>query len=385
MGVDQRMRFSRIAIRAAGLSACLLIPLASTHAGIIDDNTPDANYQALAAQPQYDSVGVVRRLGTVIDSSGILISPNWVLTAAHTIPSGNPQPSDTWTFGGEVRGIAQAIRNPNFTGAIQDGYDIALHKLDSPITTITPAQLYTDTAASLVGDTLTYVGYGRSGTGTTGDTIPAGTKRAGNNIGDQLGFTLNPGAGQTVYSNQIIFADMDDPPGGGVFSNPLGANNPINLEYLIALGDSGGGLFVEQGGQHFVAGVHSTVFNFSPAELGYGDVMGSTTIEQSLTWILDTIAPDPIIGDLDGDGFVGIDDLNIVLGNWNQNVSSGDLGSGDPSGDGFVGIDDLNTVLGNWNAGTPPTLGQTFSAVPEPGTIALILTAGSGIVLRRRR
>ena len=29
-------------------------------------------------------------------------------------------------------------------------------------------------------------------------------------------------------------------------------------------------------------------------------------------------------GDLNGDGFVGIADLNIVLGNWNQNVPPGD-------------------------------------------------------------
>ena len=191
----------RIAIRAAGLSACLMIPLASAQGGLIDDNTPDADYQTLAAQPQFDPVGVVKRFGTIVDSSGILISPDWVLTAAHTIPSGNPDPSDTWTFGGEVRHIAQALRNPSSNGQIADGFDIALHKLDSPITTITPAQLYTGTAASLVGQTLTYVGYGRSGTGSTGDTIPAGTKRAGNNVGDQLGFTLNPGPSQTIYSN----------------------------------------------------------------------------------------------------------------------------------------------------------------------------------------
>ncbi len=86
--------------------------------------------------------------------------------------------------------------------------------------------------------------------------------------------------------------------------------------------------------------------------------------------ILLHVAPDlPVLdGDLNGDGFVGIDDLNIVLGNWNQTVPPGDPAA-DPSGDGFVGIDDLNTVLGNWNAGAPPT-----AAVPEPTTGALLLT-----------
>jgi hypothetical protein len=85
-------------------------------------------------------------------------------------------------------------------------------------------------------------------------------------------------------------------------------------------------------------------------------------------------------GDLDGDGFVGITDLNIVLGNWNQNVTAGDPLVGDPSGDGFVGIEDLNEVLGNWNAGTPP---QAVNAVPEPATLGLI-ALGATAMLRRR-
>ncbi len=78
--------------------------------------------------------------------------------------------------------------------------------------------------------------------------------------------------------------------------------------------------------------------------------------------------PSTLTGDLDGDGFVGINDLNIVLANWNQNVPPADPAA-DPSGDGFVGIDDLNEVLGNWNAGTPPTSNTT---IPEPGTLSML-------------
>lgn len=74
-----------------------------------------------------------------------------------------------------------------------------------------------------------------------------------------------------------------------------------------------------------------------------------------------------LLGDFDGDGFVGISDLNIVLGSWSESVPSGSIGQGDASGDGFVGIEDLNIVLGNWNAGTPPSY-----VVPEPATVSLL-------------
>ncbi|GAB4196969.1 MAG: hypothetical protein Kow00105_11090 [Phycisphaeraceae bacterium] len=84
----------------------------------------------------------------------------------------------------------------------------------------------------------------------------------------------------------------------------------------------------------------------------------------------------PVSGDLDGDGYVGISDLNIVLGLWNKTVSDGN--PADPSGDNFVGIADLNIVLGNWNGGIPPAAG---SAVPEPGTCAILSLFGAGCLV----
>jgi len=88
---------------------------------------------------------------------------------------------------------------------------------------------------------------------------------------------------------------------------------------------------------------------------------------------------DLLEGDLNGDGFVGITDLNVVLSHWNQNVSAGDLALGDPTGDGFVGIADLNLVLGNWNTGTPPSQGTN---IPEPGAAGLLALLGLGLIRR---
>jgi hypothetical protein len=90
-----------------------------------------------------------------------------------------------------------------------------------------------------------------------------------------------------------------------------------------------------------------------------------------------------LIGDLNLDGFVGIADLNIVLGDWNAVVDPGvdpDVDpAADPSGDRFVGIADLNIVLGNWNAGTPPDADLT---IPEPSCVSIIC---SGLLLLMRR
>jgi hypothetical protein len=88
-------------------------------------------------------------------------------------------------------------------------------------------------------------------------------------------------------------------------------------------------------------------------------------------------------GDLNNDDFIGIEDLNIVLGHWNQFVTPYQPLQGDPSGDGFVGLEDLNFVLGNWNAGTPPGVGDT-TIVPEPGALGMIVLGSAAGVLKRR-
>ncbi len=125
--------------------------------------------------------------------------------------------------------------------------------------------------------------------------------------------------------------------------------------------------------------------NFAQDAVYFGDGTVNQGLDIAGEWYsvkihdVNTLPATSLVGDLDGDGFVGINDLNIVLGNWNQNVPPGDP-LADPSGDGFVGIDDLNTVLGNWNAGTPP--GEV--AVPEPTTAAFVALCGVGMLRRRR-
>jgi hypothetical protein len=87
-------------------------------------------------------------------------------------------------------------------------------------------------------------------------------------------------------------------------------------------------------------------------------------------------------GDLTLDSFVGIDDLNTILGNWNANASFPNYPTGDVTGDRFVGIDDLNWVLSNWNNGTPP---PPVSTVPEPTTATLLAFACTAALRRNHR
>jgi hypothetical protein len=98
---------------------------------------------------------------------------------------------------------------------------------------------------------------------------------------------------------------------------------------------------------------------------------------------LELFSPINLPGDLDADGFVGISDLNIVLGNWHATVAAGNPLLGDPSGDGFVGIVDLGIILSNWNAGIPSGA-PGVNLVPEPGSVTL-LVFGSTICLFHMR
>lgn len=115
---------------------------------------------------------------------------------------------------------------------------------------------------------------------------------------------------------------------------------------------------------------------FGPVEFGLRHTNGGG--ETGFTAVT---APATLEGDLDTDGFVGIGDLNIVLGNWNQSAPPGDTRA-DPSGDGFIGIEDLNRVLGNWNAGTPPT---DPALVPEVSCVSLFGVGCLALVRRGRR
>ncbi|GAB4186823.1 MAG: hypothetical protein Kow00105_01420 [Phycisphaeraceae bacterium] len=199
-----------------------------------------------------------------------------------------------------------------------------------------------------------------------------------------LSFDLSLSTTGTIYNHPLEEANDGAPNAAAVITFPaLGVDSHVAFGTRLGgnLGSPSGNFPLSVGGPlppvaHNGLVARVTVLNDSSATIAgtvYFSSDGVTSFGVPYT------TPVGIDGDLDGDGFVGISDLNIVLGNWNQNVTAGNKLQGDPSGDGFVGIDDLNTVLGNWNAGTPPAT----AAVPEPTTLALFGMAGLAMLRRK--
>ena len=85
------------------------------------------------------------------------------------------------------------------------------------------------------------------------------------------------------------------------------------------------------------------------------DPQASSTTVTMPAWAIEVTATYQaveIVGDLNDDGFVGQDDLDIILDSWG--LSPPPDPRADPSGDGFVGQDDLDIVLDHWGEGSSP-------------------------------
>jgi len=247
----------------------------SALAGVIRHDRPDDAYRALA--DGYDSVGMF--LGSTGSSrylgSGTLIADDWVLTAGHNVDSAQ---SLDFIIGGQRYEAANWIAHPLWDGDLGKGYDIALVQLESTVAGIDPAERFRGSGEA--GAIATSVGFGRSGDGLTGATTSAGTKRAGQNTVDRFG----RGSG-----GRILLSDFDDPMFGD--AKLLSGDSPaLDLEYLIAPGDSGGGLFLDSPSGPLLAGVHS----FGAAYDGtlnsdYGDLSGHIRVSRFNDWIDATI------------------------------------------------------------------------------------------------
>jgi len=256
-----------------------LAGVGSLHAGTIRHDRDDGLYTALAWQAEYACVGAVGRKtasGSKGVASGVLIAGQWVLTAAHVVQD-SALTEVSVTFGATAYQADDWIVHSDWNGDAGHGYDLALIHLSDPVAGIEAARLTGDLVG--VGEIATVVGFGETGTGLTGSVLPRGTKRAGQNLIDSTADSIG-------LPESIFLADFDNPtpPGSGA----------LDLEYMLAPGDSGGGWFLERNGQTVLVGISSFIFaRDGNADSDYGDSMAATRVADYLSWIEDHGVPVP--------------------------------------------------------------------------------------------
>jgi len=277
--------------RAWGLIATATLVLLSHSAwGIVRrDDVADGDYINLANQPQFAAVGKVLT-DTSAGSGTVIANGWWVLTAAHVV-AGAPVSSISFQIGAATYTAQNVYIYPGYSGIT---HDIALIELNAPVAGVTPAQIYTGT--NELGKQGHSVGYGLTGTGTTGYiNYTYGTKRAMRNIIDLIIFpdgTISP-------SGTILISDFDSPAGTNNSLGPWGSSaTPLDLEGMAAPGDSGGPVFIQEDGIWYIAGVHSFIGDLGPpagngqVDARYGDILGSTRVSSYAGWI-NSIVPEP--------------------------------------------------------------------------------------------
>jgi fibronectin-binding autotransporter adhesin len=194
-------------------------------------------------------------------------------------------------------------------------------------------------------------------------------------LGNSIGIlTLTGDYTQDTYGKLIIEVGGES----GVDYQVVNIGGEATLNGSLQLSLLNTGSLPNFGETYTVLTANSVTGSFAQLEhqIISGDRGFSVTYPDSQSVVLEVVAMSFLAGDLNGDGIVGIEDLNMILGRWNQNVTANAWPLGDPSGDGFVGIEDLNAVLGNWNASMPPV---DSSIIPEPAAITMFFAMSLAI------
>jgi len=211
----------------------------------------DSRYRTYPGEG-YD--GVVRvSFGGYYGTGALLFDGRAILTAAHLFAgkTGTAQVTVETRAGTQTLSVAKTLVHPGYDA--QSNHDLALVWLSgtAPITA-DRYDIYRD--SNELGQSFTLVGYGRTGTGSSGATSSDTTSplrlKAGNQFdadGSTLKSVLGSGMAWTPLAGTQLIADFDN---GSTTNDALGqliSRNDLGLglyEGLIAQGDSGGPAFL---------------------------------------------------------------------------------------------------------------------------------------------
>lgn len=222
------------------------------------------------------------------EGHGVLIAPQWVVTAAHAAPAQGVEAEVA--IGGVARRVECVITHPRYTRlpdavveeALASGNasgihaflalsdDIALVKLASPVEGVGPMPLYR--GSDEVAKVVQLVGKGATGNGTDGQVLQGSHRTI-----LRRAFNAITGAG-----DRYLWYRFDPPPAG------------LPLEGMLGGGDSGGPLVIKDDGTRQLAGLGSWIRGAPGQTLDpdhaldpglYGQVVYNVRISRYIDWI----------------------------------------------------------------------------------------------------
>jgi hypothetical protein len=240
---------------------CLILSLiisSTLYAGTIDPNQSDLAHIQYGAKHECVAkiTGTYKKDNKTTNffASSVIIKPRIFLTAAHIVDGA----TDIFIVdnSGNKIPVKSALYLDRWDSNKVGPHDIAIGLLEKDIQLAFYPTLYEKDDE--VGKTCSLAGFGITGNYMQGSKISDDKKRAGSNIIDE------------------IF--------NGMLSTSVGNKNKTSLEFLIAHGDSGGGLFIDQK----LAGIHSGIMTEDADKnlnSDYKDQAAHTRISSNKKWI----------------------------------------------------------------------------------------------------
>ena len=252
-------------------------------------------------------------------ATGTLISPTWVLTAGHNffvsdeqtapasingiiVHTGNDPNNPTQTYK-----VKRLVFHPSWIqddGLFTTANDLCLVELESAITSITPAVLYSSNNET-IGSTVWFCGFGDYSSLAGQDPNAFSKKHAIENILDRKIDGITSKSNNTTYTGGLLAFDFDSPSGTinalgdalinadeAILGSGTSAPEATAYEGTTVEGDSGGPLFVKDADTWKLAGVLSggaTDPIANHKDSSYGDISMFIRVSTHNSWIISQI------------------------------------------------------------------------------------------------